>query len=309
MKKLAITILLAVLMISIMAMGNLAYSQESTQTEIFIDPTESTASVGETFTINVNISNVVGLSAWEIKLRFNPSLLVVTGCISGGFLTQPGPLSFDNKTTFGYIMAGETQMVEEGVDGNGTLVKVTFKVLSGGRCSLRLDDTTLLDVYMNEISHTTTDGLFVLNYIELIPQEGTIAFGIKGYGFEIDSTIQKVTMNNTELLVLPTPLKCDSQGNFIAIAIVPDPSATGNYTILVRDSYGNSQTATFTLIEAAGTPGPQGPEGPQGPQGPQGPPGEQGPPGASVPTEYIWASIILSIIALIIAVYGLMKKT
>jgi len=130
---------------------------------IFVTPTESDASVGETINVNVNISNANGVFAWEIRIRFNPSLLVVSAVQSGGFLSRAGttfPLQFANHSDFGYVVLGETLSEEALANGNGTLVKITFKVLGTGECILHLYDTLLFNVDLNEIAHKTTDGSF-----------------------------------------------------------------------------------------------------------------------------------------------------
>ncbi|MHA1710502.1 MAG: cohesin domain-containing protein [Candidatus Freyarchaeota archaeon] len=68
------------------------------------------------------------------------------------------------------------------------------------------------------------------------------------------------------------------------------------------------------LPEIQGPPGPPGPKGekgdpgPPGPKGEKGDPGPQGPPGPAAPTEYLIASIILSIIAICISIYAAVKK-
>ena len=54
--------------------------------------------------------------------------------------------------------------------------------------------------------------------------------------------------------------------------------------------------------------GPQGLLGPQGEQGEQGEQGTVGPQGPSGPTEILWGSLILAVIAIIIAAYGILGK-
>lgn len=130
---------------------------------IFITPTESAASAGETFNININISNAEDIFSWEMRIRFNPALLVVSAVQSGGFLSSAGstlPLQFNNHSDFGYIVLGESMLEAATADGNGTLVKVTFKVLGTGECTLHLYNTLLFSENLNEIVHKTTNGFF-----------------------------------------------------------------------------------------------------------------------------------------------------
>ena len=308
-KAIIITLLLAS---AILAFSNSAKAQEIP--EIFIDPATSTAdSVGQTIDININITNVVNLFSWELRVYFNPTLLLFSNVQSGGFLSQFGgtfPLAVDNKTNLGYAQFGETFSEDVTAQGNGTFVKVTFTALAGGRCPLTLSNSKLYDSALTEITHTTANGLFVLNFVKLTPAKGTGAFAIQGYGFQNSSSIE-VTWNGTPLLTYPEQLQTDETGYFLALATIPENSTAGNYTILVRDSVASSKTTIFTLKEIAGPIGPQGPQGAEGPTGPQGttgPAGAAGQDGASAPMEYTWLALILAIVALLIAAFGFMRK-
>ena len=65
-------IIIALLLTSaILAFSKSARAQATP--EIFIDPATATASsVGQTININVNITNVVGLFSWELRVYFSP---------------------------------------------------------------------------------------------------------------------------------------------------------------------------------------------------------------------------------------------
>jgi len=308
-------IIIALLLTSaILAFSNSAKAQATP--EIFIDPATSTVnSVGQTIDIKVNVTNVVGLFSWELRVYFNPALLLFSNVQSGGFLSQFGatyPLQVDNKTNLGYAQFGETFSEDVTAQGNGTLVKVTFTALAGGRCPLSLLNSKLYDSSLTEpgIIHTTANGLFVLNYVKLTPASGTGAFAIQGYGFQNSSSIE-VTWNGTPLLTYLEQLQTDATGYFLALATIPENSTAGNYIVLARDSVASSKTAIFTLKEIVGPIGPQGPQGAEGPTGPQGttgPAGAAGQDGASAPMEYTWLALILAIVALLIAAFGFMRK-
>jgi len=280
-----------------------------TAINIAVQPYETTPSaVGQEFTIDINLTGVTGvqtISAWGISLRFDPGILIFTNAASGGFLAPGGavqPMTIGNHTAVGWLSLGELINGEGSVTANGTLAKVTFKVLGGGRCVLQLYDTNLLDADLQPIQHTDSNGAFVYNFVTLAPQSGTAAFVIQGFGFGQSANIKSVLWNDTEM-VLPL-ITCDGRGNFVVLAASPTTGPAGNYNVYVLDSAGNHKNATFTLVSITG---PQGPEGPTGPQGITGPTGEQGPAGTAS-MEYTWLALILSIVAIIIAVYGFMRK-
>ncbi len=91
------------------------------------------------------------------------------------------------------------------------------------------------------------------------------------------------------------------------MATVPESSLPGNFTVLARDGTGEHAEATFTLLSIEGPPGPTGAQGEQGEQGSAGPTGPAGPAGPGAPLEYSLAAILLSIIAIVIAIYALRK--
>jgi len=276
---------------------------QTTSPNIFIDPpTYNASAAGESFTVKVNVSDASGVAGYGVNVRFDPAILVVTAWQSGGFLETSGigtlGITGANHSDVGYVSIGDTLSEAGSASGNGTLVKVSFKTLGGGRYALHLYDTDLYDENNMPISHTDTDGQFAYNYISLTPSNGTAAFWIQGYGFAPNSTIS-ATWNDTALLLLPT--QCDIRGNFITTAIAPDINTPGNYTIRASDSSlpPNSREAIFTLTVATGLEGPQGPKGDTGPQGPAGTGGSD---------EYTWAALVLSILAIIIGIYALVRK-
>ena len=254
--------------------------------------TYEATSVGETFQTNINISNGVNIYSWEIRLRFDPTLLVVSAAQSGGFLSQFGstfPLQMDNQSDFGYVVLGELFDGPSSASGNGTLVIVTFTVLGGGRCNLGLYDTYLYDPSLTSITHTTQDGTFVLNMLALTPSKGTAAFIIEGFGFTDNTTLEEITWDGEQLTTMPKIIGTDSKGNFVAVAAVPESATPGNYTVLARDLPGESASATFWLLSIQGPEGPQGPAGEKGEQGDIGP---AGPEGSGAPMEYSLAALI-----------------
>jgi len=182
--------------------------------------------------------------------------------------------------------------------------------------------------------------------ISLTPTTGFASTTIMGWGFVPNSLIT-VTWDGTTIPTVPSPLTADSYGNFTAIISVLTQTEPGLHNVTVIDEYGDNATATFTVINmtgptgpagpagpagangtagpagptgpagpagANGTAGPAGPTGPAGPagangtagaQGPQGPAGE---PGQPAPTEIMWGSLGIAVIAILVAVYAVVRK-
>lgn len=143
----------------------------SPTTTIFVDPPTSTAEVGQTFSININISDVVDLYAWEFKLGWDPSILDATKVSEGTFLKQGGDTFFAKKinNTQGYVLVDCTLLGDvPGVNGGGTLATVEFYVEVQGESILDFCNTILINSLEQPITHKANNGVFVIPEIPQI---------------------------------------------------------------------------------------------------------------------------------------------
>jgi hypothetical protein len=167
--------------------------------------------------------------------------------------------------------------------------------------------------------------------LELVPDTGFAATTIVGSGgFAANSNIT-ITWDGTPIPTVPQPITTDAYGNFTAIISVPTQNDPGTHVVNATDDYGRSAEITFTVVDMTGPQGPQGeqgdtgpagatgatgPAGPQGEtgetgatgtQGPQGETGETGPAG-EVSLVYVAAPIGLSVFAIILAIFVMLRK-
>jgi hypothetical protein len=143
-------------------------SQTATTTTVYVNPQLTTTQIGETFSINISITQVTNLTAWEIKLYYLNTILNGTKATEGPFLKTAGSTFFwvlsltDNyNATHGLIHLTCTLTgTGPGATGDGTLATITFKAKNGGNTPLTLTSTKLLDAQdpTQQIPHTTTDG-------------------------------------------------------------------------------------------------------------------------------------------------------
>lgn len=295
--------------------------------------------VGETFSVDVVLENLDRdwmLVGAMFKLHYNTTLLETKQewIVEGTFLR--GYASYG--TWFGSYVEGDYGVVGIMIlpnatghfvgpfpEGSGTLATITFNVTSTPweekpSCTLLLDTTQLLDAMGNEIIHDLSHGYFIiLPFIGVVPETGFAATTIIGGRFAANSKIT-VMWDGMQIPTVPSSLVTDSYGNFTAIISVPTQTEPGLHEIIVLDHEGNNASTTFMVIDMTGPQGPQGEQGEQGPQGPQGPTGPQGPagekgdkgdkgdPGEPAPTEIVWASLIVAIVAIIVALYSFLRK-
>jgi len=151
------------------------------ETRVSVNPSSITGlEIGDTFTINITVSDVTDLYCWEFKLFYRNDILNATSWLEGPFLlTHPNsnastmfgsaPDTAETyNATHGLVHLYSTLFeVHGGVSGTGTLATITFKVKGEGGSILALRprpgaDFILVDSaepFGNEIPHTTTDGM------------------------------------------------------------------------------------------------------------------------------------------------------
>jgi hypothetical protein len=133
---------------------------------IAVDPPISIVQVGDVFNININVSNIVNFTCWELNLYFLRGVLNCTAAVEGPFLKTGGG-TFYNKTitnnfnaTHGRLFAYSTLLGATSVAGGGTILIVTFKAVGVGSTPLRMADIHLYDekIPPKDILHNAYDG-------------------------------------------------------------------------------------------------------------------------------------------------------
>ena len=99
--------------------------------------------VGDTFTIRLQAEKVSDFAGWQGDVTFNPAVLKANRVIEGGFLKQNGGRTFFQKGTInnqlGEIIGVKAARLSEGaVNGEGTLLSVSFTAKAAGKTRLRL---------------------------------------------------------------------------------------------------------------------------------------------------------------------------
>lgn len=134
-------------------------------------------SIGETFTIGVNVNSVSDLYAFQFDLTFDPTLLSLTSVAEGAFLPGGGatffiPGTIDNVG--GTVSAIADSLIGSipGVTGTGVLAEFQFTALAPGTSSLSFANEILLDSSLNDITANTTfqNGSITINDVTAVPE-------------------------------------------------------------------------------------------------------------------------------------------
>lgn len=102
--------------------------------------------VGSTFTVNVTVENAVNVSGMQLDIRYNPDVLNATNASEGPFFPSTGqntvfrcnPRQDLNATPPVWRVICFDAVTNHNVSGNGTLLSITFIVLSDGSSSIEL---------------------------------------------------------------------------------------------------------------------------------------------------------------------------
>ncbi len=179
---------------------------ESQTTTLSVEPTHNFGlNVGDTFSVNITVSNVTDLTAWQFRLYYKSAVLNGTSYEEGPFLKSGGANTFfyvvnftDNyNATDGLAFFACAQLAPgepvPGVNGTGTIATITFHVINGGGSILHLDDTILDDSAdpPNHIPHTLIDGDVYVGIVDVAVTDIAVPINIaKGTMALINVTAQ-----------------------------------------------------------------------------------------------------------------------
>ena len=155
---LGITLLALSLLYSMVFVNSI---QSAGVTTLGVVPQSVAASVGQDFSIDVAISNVVNLYGWEFELNWTVPLLQTVNVVEGPFLKAGGSTFFahNSNDTEGYMIVDDTLTGQvAGATGDGVLATITFYVDGIGQCPLDLHNVTLLDYNEMQIPCQVTGG-------------------------------------------------------------------------------------------------------------------------------------------------------
>ena len=160
MKNICTFLLTATLILaSMLQLFIIRVSNAKPETILYVSPSATSVYVGEIFSVNISIQDVIDLYAFRLFLKYNTTFLDALDVhVYLPFNTGPTPPPIINEPE-GYVEAsGAIGFSGQGVWGSFPIVKITFKASSSGHSHLHLYDTELWNSMSNPIPHATEDG-------------------------------------------------------------------------------------------------------------------------------------------------------
>lgn len=112
------------------------------ETKVSVDPQETTVKVEQTFTVNINITDVSELRGFDFLLSYDTTILKLVKIEEGAFLKSVGSTFMINLTAEGLVWFVVVLYHPEGLEisanGSGILASITFKAITVGESALDL---------------------------------------------------------------------------------------------------------------------------------------------------------------------------
>jgi hypothetical protein len=127
-----------ILMLVVLMLGT---SCAPSKAVIKIEPSTSSIQVNDTVNTTIKVENIANLTAIELHLSFNPSVLEVIKLMDGGFIKPDFRVqnTFDN--TAGTIDYAVAQINRSPAKGSGTLFEIVFHAKASGDAFIRFRGT------------------------------------------------------------------------------------------------------------------------------------------------------------------------
>jgi hypothetical protein len=176
-----------VLLASVFALPSFADSKPI----VSIDPASSSVVSGSNVMLDINISNVTDLYAFQFDIDFVSSTLSAVSIVEGSFLPGRGATFFIPGTidNVGGTVASTADTLlgpGPGVDSSGTLAILTLTGLAPGTSAIDPSNLFLLDSNLNPIDASLQSGsVTVTSPTTAVPEPNTLVLLMAGVGVSI----------------------------------------------------------------------------------------------------------------------------
>lgn len=113
-------------------------------------------SIGQNFTVSINISDVYNLGEWSVGVAFNSSILNLTGLYEGDFMKSATTIFTKTTSADTFLTPSESMPVASDsivgplrINGSGQLAYLTFTSVGIGVSNIQLVDASLNDLDVN----------------------------------------------------------------------------------------------------------------------------------------------------------------
>ena len=162
----------------------LGWAMESQATAVSLTPSApAIAAIGDTITLDLGITGVADLYAFNFSLQFDPGVLQLSGLTEGSALGLAGTTffvagAFDNVGGLLELTGNTLIGAIPGFTGNGTLATISFTAVGGGTSAVALNDVLLLDSSFGIITSSVSSATVEVAGEGTVPEPATYALVI-----------------------------------------------------------------------------------------------------------------------------------
>ena len=164
------------LVLSALCNGGVVFASPSAQdgVSVSLTPAMIELAAGSRFEVNVTISGVKDLSAFQLDILYDPALVQVDAATIGDFIGSTGrdvvPLGPRIDAAAGLVKAGAfSQGTAKGADGGGILVKLNATAMRAGAGQIELKNVLLTDTQAKPITAGATGAEVVFSGEAVVP--------------------------------------------------------------------------------------------------------------------------------------------
>ncbi|MEM3566344.1 MAG: dockerin type I domain-containing protein [Candidatus Bathyarchaeia archaeon] len=217
-------------------------TQSTNTTTLSTNPTQLQLNTLTTFNVNITVYNVTDLSAWQIKITFNPNIIQ---CINVSLPQQhifsdhsTTGLSYIIENQKGYILAFNGLWEPTGVNGSGVLCQLTFQATNIGISSLTFTGTMQMGGTYLVDSEDNMIPIEVINGLVTIALEGFNQYQLNVQTYTVliltNSSLTNFNFNNTSKKIEFSLNGLDGTSGACSISI-PKGLLNGTFAILLNN--------------------------------------------------------------------------
>jgi Cohesin domain len=152
---------------------------------ISVQPSGLSVPVGEIFSLDIEVSGVNDLYAFQLDVDYTPSVLSAVGVTEGTFLLTAGatffvPGTIDNVGGSISFIADTLIGAVAGVSGDGVLAEIEFTAVGPGSSPISISNEILLDSNLNVITDSVVGGSVTVDGSQVVPEPTSLSVLLAG---------------------------------------------------------------------------------------------------------------------------------
>jgi hypothetical protein len=211
--------LLALCCILITALIPTSITRAQSGTQVVVSPGTSSINIGETASVTLSVITGVDINAFDITITYDPTVVSLDSWSTGSYLTNLAMVKKTNEP--GSLRLVYTQLASAGANGDGTLLQLTFRGLTGATSPVTIQSSQLSNTSAVSVPHSIQNG--VINVASILVDTATFT---NTPSFTHTPTLTSTPTVTSTLTRTPTPTRTSTLTRTPTITRTPTPTRT-----------------------------------------------------------------------------------